>query len=161
MDKKLKEIEIKLRAINSIIAKLDPAIKLAAFEVLKPLLLGGYTELDSKGKDIPTAKEKGAPGDVRDFYASFNPQKPAESVLVLTGWLYTQRGSSPFSLEELRGLFDDVGVSMPSRIDMTLRNCARNGKKLFQRAGQGDYRPTVHGENYFKSEMSLKPGKKL
>jgi len=161
MDKKLKEIEVKLKIINSIIEKLDPAIKLAAFEMLKPLLFRDHFEMDSKGKDKPIITKSGAPGDVRDFYASFDPQKPADSVLVLTGWFYTQRGSTSFSLAELRDLFDDVGVPMPSRIDMTLRNCTRDGKKLFQRADQGAYRPTVHGENFFKSDMSLKPGKKL
>jgi len=160
MEKKLKEIEVKLRAINSIITKLDPAIKLAAFEVLKLLLLKNSLETGPTNKNIPTT-EGGTSGDVRDFYASFNPTKPADSVLVLAGWLYTQRGSTPFTLTELRDLINDVGVPMPDRIDMTLRNCTRNGKKLFQRAGQGDYRPTVHGENFFKSEMNLKPGKKL
>jgi len=48
MDKKLKEIEIRLMAINSIIEKLDPAIKLAAFEILKPLLLGHNVKVDSR-----------------------------------------------------------------------------------------------------------------
>lgn len=158
MQEKLKDVEAKLSDINAIISKLDPAIKLAAFDFLKDLLLSEHSPDSStiKTKDSPSL----TPGDVRDFYASFNPGKPADSALVLSGWFYTQRGNNSFTLEELRTLFDDVGVPMPDRIDMTLRNSARNGKKLFQNAGHGNYRPTVHGENYFKAEMNLKPGKK-
>jgi len=157
MQDKLKDIESKLTEINAIISKLDPAIRLAAFEVLKTILLNEYSVV--MPVEAKLSKDN-TPGDVRDFYALFNPGKPADSALVLSGWFYTQRGSNSFTLEELRQLFDDVGVPMPDRIDMTLRNSARDGKKLFQNATHGSYRPTVHGENYFKSEMNLKPGKK-
>ena len=74
MEKELKDIETKLRAINSIIAKLDPAIKLAAFEVLKSHFFGCPSDSIDKGKDESRVS---LTGDVRDFYASFNPPKPA------------------------------------------------------------------------------------
>ncbi len=167
MEKELKNIEIKLKEINSIITKLDPEIKLAAFELLRPYILGNLaahsavTTTQGLSKVDTLEKTPVNSGDVRDFYASFNPKKPADSALVLAGWIYTQQGSSAFELGELRGLFDEVGVSSPARLDMTLKNCLRGGKKLFQNAGHGDYRPTVYGENHFKAEMNLRPSKKV
>jgi hypothetical protein len=159
-EKELKQIETKLMAINNIIAKLDPAIKVTAFEFLKPLVLGKQIEVPA-GKAGRAQDEEHLPpkGDVRDFYGSFNPKKPADSALILAGWFYTQRGSASFTLEELDALFDEVGVGRPARLDMTLRSSMRKGKTLFQNSGHGAYRPTVYGENVFKTEMNLRPGK--
>ncbi len=161
MDKELKQLQERLEAINLIISKLDPAIKLAAFDLLKPFIMGEVIppalSLDTEQVGEKIGLSTG--GDVRDFYASFDPKKPADSVLVLAAWIYTQRGSASFTLTELNDLFDDVGVSRPARLDMTLRTCTRNGKNLFQNASHGSYRPTVHGENHFKKEMNLRPGK--
>ncbi len=162
MEKQLKQIEARLKTINSIISKLDPAIKVAAFELLKSFITEGVSvdvikdPQGNKGED----KEKLA-GSVRDFYATFDPKKPADSAIILSGWLYTQRGSSPFTLTELEELFDELGVPRPAKLNMTLRASARKGKKLFQNAGRGSYRPTVPGENYFKQEMNIRPGKRL
>lgn len=165
MDKEIKGLEERLQKVNLIVSKLDPVIKEAAFELFKPFILGeSLKDFSHNPNLIPEKKVVDVPvssGDVRDFYASFNPKKPADSALVLAGWIYTQQGSTPFSLEELRSLFDEVGVSCPARIDMTLRNCTRSGKALFQNSGgHGNYRPTVYGENHFKTQMNIRPGKK-
>ncbi len=161
---KLSETESKLVTLNSIISKLEPEIRLAAFEILKYQLFDGEHEYPAKergsaNKEVESLSE-GARGSVRDFFASFDPEKPADSTLVLASWFYTQRGSSAFSLDELYGLFDEVGTPRPDKTNMTLRQCSRGGKKLFKQAGHGKYRPTVYGENYFKQEMNLRPGKK-
>ncbi len=162
MEKELKNIEERLKKVNSIISKLDDVIKPLAFELLKPFILDGVVEKTtstSGKKDEKKVQQAQFNGDVRDFYASFSPTTPADSALVLVGWFYTQRGNSAFSLEELYDLFDEVGVPRPNRVNMTLRACSRKGKKLFTSAGHGKFRPNVHGENYFKSEMNLRPGK--
>lgn len=162
MDKEIKELEERLQRVNLIISKLDPAIKQVAFDLLKPFVLNNTIEKiispDEKAAE-KKIQQNSFKGDVRDFYASFNPTKPADSALVLAGWFYTQQGSSAFSLEELYKLFDEVGVPRPNRVNMTLRSCSRKGKNLFTPAGHGKFRPNVHGENHFKSEMNLRPGK--
>jgi hypothetical protein len=79
--------------------------------------------------------------------------------MILAAWIYTQRGSGAFKLKELEELFDEVGVSRPNRIDMTLKSTRRKGKNLFTNAGHGSYRPTVYGENHFKTELNLRPRK--
>lgn len=98
--------------------------------------------------------------NARDFYAQFSPNSQAESALVLAGWLYTQRGASPFEIAELKTLFDDIGAPSPARLDNTIRSIQRDSKKLFQSVSGGLFRPTIYGENYFKSEMKLSPSKK-
>ncbi len=163
MDQKdLQTIRSRLVEVNLIISKLDPAIKIPAFELLKPFILGiatvsGGTPADT---DMPASGISTHAGHARDFFVSLDPKKPADSVLVLTAWIYTQRGSEPFSLIELEDLFDEVGVPRPARLDMTLRACSRKGKKFFTNAGYGKYRPTVYAENHFKQEMNLRPGKR-
>lgn len=159
----LLQIQKRLEDVNSIISTLDPAIKEASFKLLIPFITEGVvTSSKSEGKNVEDAAPTTArTGDVRDFFASFDPQKPSDSARVLTGWFYTQRGSSAFTLDELNGLFDEVGVPKPNRLNMTLRSASHDGKKLFKQAGHSQYRPTVYGENYFKSEMNLKPGKRI
>lgn len=158
--KKQDEVKKKLTEINSFISQLEPEIRLASFEVLKPYFFGKVQHVDdSLSEEIRQPESIVAKGDVRDFFASFDPQKPADSTLILAAWFYTQRGNSAFTLEELKDLFDEVGTPRPERINMTLNACARKGKKLFMNAGHGKFRPSVNGENYFKSEMNLRPGK--
>lgn len=158
--KKQDEIKKKLAEINSFISQLEPEIRLVSFEVLKPYFFGRFQHLDdSQSEEVQQSGSIVTKGDVRDFFASFDPQKPADSTLVLSAWLYTQRGNSAFTLEELYELFDEVGTPRPNKVNMTLKACARKGKKLFMNAGHGKFRPSVNGENYFKSEMNLRPGK--
>lgn len=163
MDKEIKGLEERLQKVNLIISKLDPAIKVLAFELFKPIILGESKDLSNNINSNIDRKEVSqtviGAGDVRDFFASFDPKKPADYTLVLAAWFYTQRGNSAFSLDELYGLFDEVGMDRPSAVNMTLRACSRKGKKLFTTAGHAKFRPNVNGENYFKSEMKLRPGK--
>lgn len=111
------------------------------------------TNMTPKSDYLPTA-------NARDFYAQYSPNSQAESALVLAGWLYTQRGASPFEVAELKALFDEIGAPSPARLDNTIKSMQRDSKKLFQSVSGGLFRPTIYGENYFKSEMRLSPFKK-
>lgn len=157
MDKKqFQNLKKTILQINSIVKALDPAIKPQVFDLLKPMI--DTTEAAA----VPLTR--GTSGTqpqhahtVRDFYSSHNPDKPAKRVRILAAWLYSQRGNEPFTLGELEQLFDDVGVGRPNRLDMTVKSALQKGNKLFQSVGQGKYRPTVHGENYFREKLAVKP----
>jgi hypothetical protein len=158
--KKVTELKKEISDLNSFIKGLEPEIRLACFEVLKPYILGDIPNASStEAAAVKSGGDVVQKGDVRDFFASFDPQKPADSTLVLAAWFYTQRGNTAFSLEEIYELFDEVGTPRPNKVNMTLKACSRKGKKLFMNAGHGKFRPNVNGENYFKSEMNLRPGK--
>ena len=53
-----------------------------------------------------------------------------------------------------------MGVTIPTRVDMTLLSAKENGKKLFARAGTGKFKPTVHGEANLKATYNVKKGTK-
>jgi hypothetical protein len=110
------------------------------------------THMTPKSAQIESSK------NVREFFSQFSPDKPSESALVLAGWIYTQRGSSPFDISELKSLFDEVGAPSSQHLDMTIRNMQRDTKKYFQSVAGGLWRPTVPCENYFKTEMKLTAG---
>lgn len=155
-NKQFQSLKKTILQINSIVKALDPAIKTQVFDLLKPLIDPSQVATVSHGKSSPDKLHK-AGHSVRDFYTSHNPEKPAKRVRVLTAWLYSQRGNQPFTLDELNQLFDDVGVGRPNRLDMTLKGAFEKGNKLFQSVGRAQFRPTVHGENYFKEKLGVKP----
>lgn len=140
-----------IKKINEFIKTLDPAIRSQTFDILK-----GFMTAEGK-KGIPSEEIKVT--DVRSYFLRFEPKKPADCIVILAGYIYTQRGSAPFTLKELRELSDEVGATIPARIEMTLKAAQRKGKKLFQSAGTGKYRPSVYGENHFKKDLRLRPGK--
>jgi hypothetical protein len=144
--------------INAIVKSVDPSIKTQVFDLLRPLIVSAL-QPEALGTDDSGPHSGASATRVRDFYTKHNPDKPAKRVRILAAWIYTQKGSSPFSLKEVEDLFDEVGVGRPNRIDMTLKNALEKGKKLFQSSGHGKYRPTVHGENYFKEKLGVKPPK--
>ena len=141
-----------LTAVNDYLSGMLPEIRLAVFELIKPYIEKGIPfsqEQKRKGSAVNTS--------VRDFFVTHDPQKPADATLILAAWLYTQRGNTAFSLDELYKLFDEVGSPRPNKVNMTLRTCSRKGKILFMSAGHGKFRPNINGENYFKSDMNLRP----
>lgn len=155
-NKQLQSLKKAILQINSIIKALDPAIKTQVFDLLKPLIDPTLAAALTVRKGSADTHHKGA-ASVRDFYTSHNPEKPAKRVRVLAAWIYSQRGNQPFTLDELNKLFDDVGVGRPNRLDMTIKSALEKGNHLFQSVGRGQYRPTVHGENYFKEKLGVKP----
>ena len=73
-------------------------------------------------------------------------------------WSAREYGAEPFSVDEVRQKADDVGITIPARIDMTFQAAKEKGKKLFARAGRGRFKPTVHGEANLKATYSVKKG---
>jgi len=158
MDKKqFGKVKQSILQINSIVKAVDPIIKTQVFELLKPLIDISGAAAVSPGKPVVEKRTHQHGQTVREFYSAHNPDKPAKRVRVLTAWLYSQKGNDAFSIDELEQLFDDVGVGRPNRLDMTLKGAFEKGNKLFQSVGGGKFRPTVHGENYFKEKLNVKP----
>jgi hypothetical protein len=81
-------------------------------------------------------------------------------VKLIAAYLYNEYGSEPFSAEEVKNTSDDVGITIPARIDMTLLEAKDKGKKLFKKIGRGTYKPTVHGEAYLKEKYNVAKGTK-
>jgi hypothetical protein len=62
--------------------------------------------------------------------------------------------------KEAKEIADSVGITVPTRIDVTLKGAKRNQKSLLQNLGRGRFKPTVHGEKLFKESYKVTKGTK-
>jgi len=148
----------RLEEVGKVINKLPGEIRLEAFGLLK-----GYV---AKGGTAESVREDaGGEVDVEveadgSLFSKHIHEKPHENVNLIVAHLFQQYGSEPFAVSEIAALAADVGVTVPARIDMTLRAAKENGNKLFQSAGRGKFKPTVHGELFLKNTYKIKKGTK-
>jgi len=157
-EKNFKELVRRIEEVNSIIKKLDPSIREQAFSLFMPYLKGGKTVISEEG-ELPNETDF-ADDSAEKFFSKHNHDKPADNAILLSAYYYSKYGTEAFSLDEIRKLSNAVGVTIPSRIDMTYSTSQRDGKTLFTRSGKGKFRPTVHGEAFFKKTYSVSKGRK-
>jgi hypothetical protein len=122
------------------------------------ILLG---ETVPKPKDNLTTDEQVSGGDV-DLAAFFDREgemKPADYAQLCAAYHYSLYGPSVFLIAELKAIAADAGVVLPDRVDMTLRKAMHKGKKLFQPAGAGAFKPTATAGVLFAEKWKVKPGK--
>ncbi|MEJ0089714.1 MAG: hypothetical protein WDM80_08235 [Limisphaerales bacterium] len=153
----LKERTKRLLEINGIIKKLDETIRPAAFLLLQDYVLS--VEAPVKNKQSPSTPNDNLEEDREGFFAKHDHEKPSENGLLLSAYHYSQFGASSFTIDEMEALANEVGVTIPERLDMTFLQAKRNGKNLFLRAGKKAFRPTVHGETFFKATYQVSKGK--
>jgi len=146
----------RLIELNKTVVKLDPAIRLSAFELLKGYVTGVQTKTPADGKT--RLEHDGAGSDLEALIGAHPDTRPNENVEILTAHWYAQYGATPFSLENLRSAANEGRLTIPDRIDMTLKQAKEGGKKLFQSAGRGLFKPTVPGELYLKKTYNVRKG---
>jgi hypothetical protein len=158
-DQQVADAKKKLLEINKTITALDPAIRSAAFEILKPYYFDNEfipkVPIPPKGKE--GAKKTIKAGDAAAFFESHDHTKPKDNVYLISAWLYSQYGCIPITTELCRRVADDTGITLPSRPDATMRMATNNGKSLFKKQGKG-FSPTVHGELYLKDTYTVAKG---
>jgi hypothetical protein len=152
----LKERTKKLLEINEIVKKLDETIRPAAFLLLQDYVSGSAAP-DKEKPHHPVPHIDAGEGR-EGFFSKFNHAKPSDNVLLVSAYHYSQYGSSPFSVEEIKALADQVGVTIPNKPYMTLTAAQRKGKGLFRSVGKGVFCPTVHGETFFKNTYKVSKG---
>jgi hypothetical protein len=153
-----KERVKRLKEVNDAIEKLDPAIRSAAFSLLADYVTG-ITEKAKDGYGHHAANKPTEP-DSTDFFSKLEKGKPADNAIAISAYFYSQYGAQPFQLDDIRTLADEVGLTIPGVLDMTLKQASRDGKSLFQHTGRNQYKPTVNGELYFQKTYSVKKGNK-
>jgi hypothetical protein len=154
-----KERVARLKEVNEEIAKLDPAIRAAAFELLADYVTGNSTP------PAPPAANAGAgvaaqPGgmDRTAFFTKHPANKPSDNIFIIAAYLYSTYGSAPFRLDDVREIAGAVGMTIPASPDMTLRQATRDGKQMFHSTGRNRYVPTVHGELYLQKTYNVTKG---
>lgn len=153
----------RLKEINEVIEKLDPAIREHAFAVLASYATGQPHRPTDGAHQLGSLPEgKGDQSEIlaSELFAKHPEGKPSDNAVLIAAFLYSQYGSQPFKLDEMRGIAESVGVTIPASLDMTLRQAKRDGKSLFQHTGRSEFKPTVHGELYFKKTYEVSTGTK-
>jgi hypothetical protein len=152
----------RLKEVNEVIGTLDPAIREGAFSLLVEYVTGhphkskgggGQETGDSEPHDQPDTA-------IAELFAKHPDGKPSDYAVAIAAHLYSQYGAQPFKLEEIRTLADSFGVTIPTSLNMTMKQAQRDGKSLFQHTGRSEYKPTVHGELYFKKTYEVSKGTK-
>jgi len=147
----------KLKEVNSIITKLDPAIREHAFKLLEAYITGKKTKhTDSP----PPPDDESIDDDMEKFFSKLDHEKPSDNAFSIAANHYSQYGKEAISYEEIRVIADKVGITIPERVDMTFKAAQDKGKNLFQSGGRGKTKPTVHGEKYLKDTFGVKKGNK-
>jgi hypothetical protein len=149
----------RLHEVNGVIAKLEVSIQGAAFELLKPYVVGGFV---TTGEAMSTHDDDRSAGtsSLETFLQKHADQdgKPAENVFMISAYFYTRYGTEAFSVEDIRTTADEAGLTVPGRIDMTLKGAARDGKSLYISTSNG-FRPTVYGESFLKATYGVTKGR--
>jgi hypothetical protein len=159
-NKTFEERTARLNEVAKIIEKIPDEIRHDAFQLLKDYVTGQKSTPSGKTNSGNTDIEPVNIESKRDFFAQYDNGKPADNVKLLAAWFYNEYGTEAFSIDELREEADNVGITIPSRPDATIKTAAAKGKKLFNSAGRGKYKPTVHGETNLKELYSVKKGTK-
>ncbi len=158
----LKSRAERLLEVSKLIEQLPSEIRSQAFEMLSPYIIGKSSSEASRNREADRRDEV-PPLDIEDresFFTQFPHDKPADNVKLIAAWWYNEHGTAPITPDNIRQFADDVGLTVPNRLDMTLKASLEDGKNLFTRAGRGTWKPTVHGEHYLKKTYSVKKGKK-
>jgi hypothetical protein len=154
--KEFDERVLRLQDVGNIIDKLPAEIRSEAFGLLKGYV-SGRNQSDSDDAGNEDELGEGSGGDV-SLFGRFDHDKPSDNVRLIAAYLFQQYGAEPFSVDEMKEIASDAGITVPARIDMTLRQAQENGKYLFVNAGTGRFKPTVHGETHLKDAYGVKKG---
>jgi hypothetical protein len=150
----------RLKEVNDVIKDLDPAIREGALTLLVEYVTGlPATAAPNAGhQDIGGGGSAGE--DPAEFFAKFPEGKPSDNAVSIAAYVYGQFGAEPFKLDDIRETAKSVGLTIPASLDMTLKQAQRDGKLLFQHTGRSEFKPTVHGELYFKKTYLVTKGTK-
>jgi len=162
-DKDFEKAKETLLKINEIVAQMDPAVRVASFEILVSRYLGhpnaaAAAAINPKpASDLATGEAAPDTSELGAFISSFDTSKPNEAVMVLVAWLYSNYGVYAISAKEIKELADTCGLTVPVRPDNTMRYAKENNKNVFTQQAKG-WQLTVSGELYMKNTFKVKKG---
>ncbi len=126
------------------------------------LLLGEMVPQPHNDPSSPT-REAGDDDhtDLASFFNRDGEMKPADHAYLCAAYYFSQFGGASFSTAQIRAIATEAGVVLPDRLDMTFTAATKKGKKLFQSAGRGAFKPTAAGSVEFRERWGVKPGRQV
>jgi hypothetical protein len=149
----------RLKEINDVIKDLDPSIREGALPLLAEYVIG-HPIAPNLEQQRDNGSGVSAADGAAEFFVKFPEGKPSDNAVSIAAYVYSQYGAEPFKLDEMRETAKSVGLTIPTSLDMTLKQAQREGKLLFQHTGRSEFKPTVHGELYFKKTYQVAKGTK-
>jgi len=133
MDKKaFAELQERLLEVNKVITKLDSSIRVAAFDFLRPYILGRNIKAplhhEPPAEDTDDAPTADLAGLVEKYGSD---DKPSDNARLLSAWWFSEYGSAPFSMKWVKATGGSKGLTMPDKPDMTYRSAKVNRKNLY------------------------------
>jgi len=113
----------------------------------------------TKRKEEPPADAGDLEAALEAFIATIDSTKPADNAKALAAFHYSQYGKASFTTDDIQKLADDGGLTVPDRIDKTLKVAKVKNKALFKQDGR-TFTPTVNGETFFKDTYKVTKGRR-
>ena len=163
---KLSALKTEIISIGKLVADLPAEIRASAFQLFVPLLQPRPIKGNAgSGAKASENQEEGADfaGDVDDISAVLAKNTistPSDAVRVITAYWFSQYGSHPIALSEIKKIAAASGLTIPERVDMNLKGAQEEGKGLYQAAGRGLVKPTTFGEAYLRKTFGVAKGTK-
>lgn len=149
--------------INEVVSKVDPAVRVATFDLLVSRYLSDISITPKpsvvKPKVGQTPEVQVDTSDLAGFLGLFDTKKPSGAVMIMVAWLYSQYGAYPITAKDIKELADSCGIIVPARPDNTMRKAKVDGKSLFVQQGKG-WKLTVSGEVYLRETYQVTKGTK-
>jgi hypothetical protein len=126
---------------------------------MRDYILGGGDSTEVGDAEVTEEKRRvTTPRGASGFFQKHESEKDSENVRACAAWWYSQYGNAWFNPnKDLRALADEHGLTVSTRIDMTIRQMRRDDKPLFRQRG-ASYSPTPHGERYLKKTFGVTKG---
>ena len=158
MEQKAKKISHvdKLSVVIKALEPLEAEERKKILSAANAYLLGGACA--SGGSGGPGFLSGAGSGEISsklgDILKKNDNLRPGHKAAVVAFHRMKSNRTDKLSLDELRQLYDDIGLTPPDRLDMTIRSAISDGNKLFKRMGQGFYGLTYHGQELAKRASS-------
>lgn len=152
-----KELSSRLEQVGKVLEKLPSEVREAAFKLMSDYIEGAEVASDTKERSAPKYDDDSSS---KEFFYSFDHDKPADNVKLIVAYFYREYGTDPFTTKDINTAADDIGITVPARIDRTLNQASHNGKAMFTKTGKGFFKPTIHGEAFLKTTYSVRKGTK-
>jgi len=154
----------RLERLNEIVRGFDPLIRADAFKMLAPYAAAAnaaqIANMDARAELAGTEDNCPDNATLDTFFSKRGAGKPAENVMLICAYLYSEYGTSPITAADINEIAKRVGLILPTRADMTMAQARRDGKALFRSEGEGKYRCTVYGESFLTENFNVTKGRK-
>lgn len=116
--KAFEEIEARLLEVNKVVENLDASIRVAAFEFLKPYVVGKPIKVEKpKDDEHDDDTDTASSGDLDELVTKHGDKKPSENARLLSAHWYSIYGSAPFTTKWIEETGATAGLLIDIRVE--------------------------------------------